>query len=288
MGLAEYRRKRDFRKTDEPRGGRVPKHQALAFCVQKHAASHLHYDFRLELDGVLKSWAVPKGPSLDPADKRLAAHVEDHPLEYGDFEGIIPKGQYGGGTVVLWDRGQWFPTGDPVAMYRAGRLKFRLEGEKLRGAWTLVRMGGSRHAEGKEWLLIKERDDEALPGQGTKLVDERPESVATGRTLDDIAAAGDRVWQSNRAEKRAAPRRAVAPRAKPAKTAKAARAASVDVSAIEGARKAPFPDEVEPELATLVDAAPAGPGWVHEIKFDGYRILCSVKNGRARLTSRRG
>src|ERR1700761_6514589 len=142
MGLTEYRRKRNFRVTSEPRGGRPSEHRRLSFVIQKHAASHLHYDFRLELDGVLKSWAVPKGPSLDPDVKRLAMQVEDHPLEYGGFEGIIPQGEYGGGTVMLWDRGTWEPVDDPQGGYRKGSLKFALHGEKLKGGWMLVRKGG--------------------------------------------------------------------------------------------------------------------------------------------------
>src|SRR5450755_3665533 len=144
MGLTEYRRKRNFRVTSEPKGGRVKTRASLSFVVQKHDASHLHYDFRLELDGVLKSWAVPKGPSLDPSTKRLAMRVEDHPLEYGDFEGIIPKGEYGGGTVMLWDQGTWEPVEDGKKGYREGSLKFILHGEKLHGHWMLVRRGGKR------------------------------------------------------------------------------------------------------------------------------------------------
>src|SRR5687767_3784611 len=150
MGLREYHRKRDFAVTPEPRGEEVPEREgARSFVIQKHAASRLHYDFRLEMEGVLRSWAVPKGPSYDPADKRLAVHVEDHPLEYGTFEGIIPKGQYGGGSVVLWDRGTWHPKGDPLAGYRKGKLEFRLEGEKLKGGWRLVRMQGAAGEDGK-------------------------------------------------------------------------------------------------------------------------------------------
>src|SRR5499426_3441745 len=154
MGLREYRRKRNFKATPEP-AGKTPRagrsRSDLSFVVQKHAASHLHYDFRLELDGTLKSWAVPKGPSLDPADKRLAVQVEDHPLDYGGFEGTIPKGEYGGGTVLLWDRGRWEPKGDVDEGLRSGKLEFRLEGEKLAGAWALVRLGGRGNSNGKDW-----------------------------------------------------------------------------------------------------------------------------------------
>ncbi len=201
MTLQRYREKRDFKATPEPRG-RVAsrKSKQLSFVIQKHAASHLHYDFRLELDGVLLSWAVPKGPSLDPADKRLAMHVEDHPLEYGDFEGIIPAKQYGGGTVLLWDRGTWTPVGDAAAAYKKGRLKFELAGEKLRGGWNLVRTHGGKYAGGgkEAWLLIKENDDFARRGVDARIVDAQPESVASGRSIEEIAKDPGHVWQSNR------------------------------------------------------------------------------------------
>ncbi len=202
MALEEYRRKRDFKKTPEPAGkpGAV-KVKDRSFVIQKHAASRLHYDFRLELDGVLKSWAVPKGPSLDPGEKRLAVHVEDHPIEYGDFEGIIPRGEYGGGTVLLWEQGTWEPIDlDADKGYAKGHLKLRLAGEKLRGGWNLVRMGGRRNEGADNWLLIKEDDDEARPGTGDAILVERPESVASGKSLEEIAADPPRVWRSNRAE----------------------------------------------------------------------------------------
>src|SRR6185369_13308550 len=183
MGLEKYRTKRNFRVTPEPRGKVARKAgKALSFIVQKHAASHLHYDFRLELGGVLLSWAIPKGPSLDPADKRLAVHVEDHPLEYGSFEGVIPKGQYGAGTVMLWDRGTWQPKEDPVAGYAKGHLKFELDGENLKGGFDLIRTRGSKFG-GKTgdqaWLLIKEKD--AYARSGAPIVDTAPNSVTTGR-----------------------------------------------------------------------------------------------------------
>jgi bifunctional non-homologous end joining protein LigD len=201
MALTEYRRKRDFTKTPEPAGKSAPKKKPgpLAFVVQQHRARRLHYDFRLELDGVLKSWAVPKGPSLDPAEKRLAVQVEDHPLEYGEFEGVIPEGEYGGGTVMLWDRGTWTPADpDPAAAYENGTLKFRLDGEKLHGNWALVRMSGkTRGARRVNWLLIKERDAAAAPGSGDAVVLDNPLSVATGRALDVIAADRDRVWKAD-------------------------------------------------------------------------------------------
>src|SRR5467141_4917952 len=204
MPLATYRRKRDFDKTPEPRGTkRAASRKGLLFVIQKHAASRLHYDFRLELDGVLKSWAVPKGPSLDPGEKRLAVQVEDHPLDYGGFEGIIPEGQYGGGTVLLWDRGTWVPHDpDPAAAYAKGMLKFELRGEKLHGNWALVRMGGKAARERRQnWLLVKEHDEEAVPHSGDAVVANNPLSVETGRSLEVIANDRDRVWDSRTGEK---------------------------------------------------------------------------------------
>src|SRR5687768_9765540 len=190
MGLKEYHRKRDFGITPEPRGEERPERAGpRSFCIQKHAATRLHYDFRLEMEGVLKSWAVPKGPSYDPADKRLAMHTEDHPLDYGDFEGIIPAGQYGGGTVLLWDRGTWMPLEDPHKGYRAGKLKFRLDGEKLQGGWTLVKIRGrDARDDEKSWLLIKETDETVRPAAEFNVTEEMPLSVATGRDLETIAA----------------------------------------------------------------------------------------------------
>ena len=278
MALEEYNRKRDFRRTPEP-AGRVRKQPAaepLSFVVQKHAARRLHYDFRLELNGVLLSWAIPKGPSLDPGEKRLAVHVEDHPLDYGGFEGIIPKGQYGGGTVLLWDRGVWIPEGpNPEEAYRKGALKFRLEGEKLHGNWALVRMGGRAAGERREnWLLIKERDEVALPGSDAALVEENPLSVATGRSMDQIAEDRDRVWDSQKGE---------VPGDRPPKT-KAAKKTAFEPPA--GARKRAMPDFITPQLATLVEEAPEGDAWLHEIKYDGYRILARLEKGKARLLTR--
>jgi bifunctional non-homologous end joining protein LigD len=204
--LSKYRAKRDFTKTSEPSGERRVAARGNSFVIQKHAARRLHYDFRLEHEGVLWSWSVPKGPSLSPGEKRLAVHVEDHPLDYSDFEGIIPKGQYGGGTVVVWDRGTWTPEGDAGEAMKRGRLTFTLEGEKLHGRWHLVRTKGDGRSE--SWLLMKARDEFA--DDKADIVEERPESVATGRTIDEVAEAADRVWQSDRvaeptvAQKRAA------------------------------------------------------------------------------------
>src|SRR5579872_2809104 len=190
MPLDDYRRKRRFERTSEPPGGK-PGEPGRVFVVQQHAARRSHFDFRLELDGVLKSWAVPKGVSLDPADKRLAVHVEDHPVEYADFEGTIAAGEYGAGAVIVWDRGVWEPIGDPQKGYRDGKLKFHLHGEKLTGDWTLVRMRGRAAEDGDNWLLIKEQDAAAVPRAQRDIVLEHPESVLSGRTLAEVAAADD-------------------------------------------------------------------------------------------------
>lgn len=282
MGLERYRRKRDFRVTPEPRGSRVRKRGAdkLSFLVQKHAATRLHYDFRLELDGVLLSWAVPKGPSLDPRHKRLAVHVEDHPLEYGDFEGVIPEKQYGGGTVLLWDRGTWHPAGDARASYDRGRLEFTLEGEKLRGSWNLVRTHRrDRDDEGKSWLLIKEDDEHARSAARQSVTDAHPDSVASGRSLDEIAQDADRVWQSNRSvaeNVRATGRPARRSRPRP------------KIARLAGATRSELPARLDPQLATLVKAPVDGDGWLHEIKHDGYRMLARLENGVVRMMSRTG
>src|SRR5882757_7477974 len=192
MSLEEYHRKRNFAVTPEPRG-EEGRRDGRSFVVQKHAASRLHYDFRLELEGVRKSWSVPKGPSFDPRVKRLAMATEDHPVDYGAFEGIIPKGEYGGGTVMLWDHGTWEPIGDPHKEYHGGNLKFELHGEKLRGRWALVRIRGKdRRDSDRTWLLIKERDDLARAESDFDVTTERPDSVTTGRSLKEIAAAADR------------------------------------------------------------------------------------------------
>ena len=288
MSLQTYRAKRNFKVTPEPRGKAVrAAADGLAFVIQKHAASHLHYDFRLELNGVLLSWAVPKGPSLDPADKRLAMHVEDHPIEYGEFEGVIPEKQYGAGTVMLWDRGTWTPIGDPVAGYRKGHLKFTLDGEKLKGGWTLIRTHGSRYGgkSGKQaWLLIKERDEAARSG-GASIVVRSPNSVATGRSLDKIAAARSHVWQSTKSVKENVRAGAIArPKAKKRAAAKRAKADELP----EGARKGKLPAMIAPMLATLVAEAPSGDGWIHEIKYDGYRMVARIERGKAKLYSRTG
>lgn len=218
MALAEYRRKRSFAVTPEPVGS-VGKARGRSFVVQKHQARQLHYDFRLELDGFLKSWAVPKGPSLDTEVKRLAMQVEDHPVEYGAFEGVIPQGQYGGGTVMLWDRGRWEPIGDAHEGYTTGRLKFVLHGKKLRGRWMLVRTARpDRQGAQRQWLLFKERDAEAKPHDQGDVLEQQPLSVATGRTMEQIAAARDRVWDAKSGESAGAKRS----KAPPARTKLAA------------------------------------------------------------------
>jgi bifunctional non-homologous end joining protein LigD len=223
--LAKYRKMRDFAKTAEPRGGtRRPKRAAVgpSFVIQKHAARRLHYDFRLELDGALLSWAVPKGPSLDPGVKRLAVETEPHPLEYGGFEGTIPKGQYGGGTVMVWDRGRYEPEGDARKAYEKGHIAFRLDGEKLKGAWHLVRTRAGEKGE-KNWLLFKSNDEFAKPGDDAKLLEAETTSALTGRSMDDIAAgrgepsSRPRVWHSNREPEEAVPASSRRPRAKKAR-----------------------------------------------------------------------
>ncbi len=281
MALTEYRSKRDFAKTPEPAGAatRETASPKLSFVIQKHAARRLHYDFRLELDGVLKSWAVPKGPSLDPGEKRLAVHVEDHPLEYGGFEGVIPQGQYGAGTALIWDRGSWTPLDpQPQAAYAKGNLKFVLDGEKLHGKWAMVRMGG-KHAgrRGENWLLIKERDQAAVPQSGDRVVADNPKSVATGRGLDEIAADRDRVWGPHGEEPGAAddpPASQNEPQAR--------------IAPIPGARKGRLPADPKPQLATAADQAPDGTQWFHEIKYDGYRLMARIAGGRVQLLTRSG
>ena len=282
MALERYRKKRDFSETPEPGPDVKSSPGGNLFVIQKHAARRLHYDVRLELDGTLKSWAVPKGPSLDPNDKHLAVHVEDHPLDYADFEGIIPKGEYGGGTVMVWDRGRWYPdresAADPRQAYREGKLKFRLEGEKLRGGWMLVRIKGRPDEEDKDdWLLFKERDDEARSGEEAAITARATDSALTGRTMEQIAAGADRVWTGHGEQ----PGRGAGP-------ADADEPGPPDPKRIEGARRGALPARLEPELATLVAEAPRGEDWLHEIKLDGYRVMTRLEKGTARLFTRRG
>ena len=278
MALERYRQKRNFAVTPEPPGKlKRRKTQQLAFVVQKHAATRLHYDLRLELNGVFLSWAVPKGPSLDPNDKRLAVHVEDHPLEYGDFEGVIPPKQYGAGTVMVWDRGTWEPRTDPAEGYAKGRLKFELEGEKLKGGWNLVRSRGGKYGGDKSWLLIKETDEFARLGSNALVTEDRPDSVVSGRSIEEIAAQADRVWHSNKSVTANVQGGAVRERVARAK---------IRLADIKGARKASLPKRVDVQLATLVKSPPEGAAWVHEIKYDGYRMLCSIADHEAHLVSR--
>jgi bifunctional non-homologous end joining protein LigD len=287
--LAKYRKMRDFARTAEPRGAsRARPGRARAersYVIQKHAARRLHYDFRLELDGALLSWAVPRGPNLDPSVKRLAVETEPHPLEYGGFEGTIPKGEYGGGTVMVWDRGTWESKDDARKGYEKGHLAFTIHGEKLNGDWHLVRTRPGPKGE-KNWLLFKSRDDHART-PGDALLAEQENSALSGRTMEDIAAGrggknGRRVWHSNRGEAAASDTKgARAPRAKalPRKLA---------TTEISGVRAGKLATHVEPELATLVDAAPEGDDFIHEIKFDGYRVLARIEAGNVTLLTRRG
>ena len=281
MSLREYRRKRDFQATPEPSGDDHPRGPGWSYVIQKHAASRLHYDFRLELDGVLKSWAVPKGPSFNPAEKRLAVETEDHPIEYGGFEGVIPDGQYGGGAVLLWDRGTWQPRGDPRQGLRDGKLVFTIRGRKLHGGWVLVKLrkGRDGSAKQREWLLFKEKDDAVRTGAMAEVVDAEPLSVASDRDLDQVARDRDRIWSSD--GETAPPKRE---RAASYRVSQVARAGARTT----GARRKAFPRTLEPQLATLVAEPPAGDEWLHEMKFDGYRILARLDRGRAQLRSRAG
>jgi bifunctional non-homologous end joining protein LigD len=262
--LKVYKSKRNFSITSEPAEGGVPQQAgSRSFVIQKHWASRLHYDFRLELDGTMKSWAVPKGPSYDTRDKRMAVHVEDHPISYNDFEGTIPEKQYGAGKVIIWDKGTWEPLDDPQKGYESGNLKFEMHGHKMHGKWVLVRIKGKGDEKQEPWLLIKEKDDYARPADEFSVIDEMPDSVSA------LPMPGDKKAKAKKA---------------PAKTAKA-RAGAMP----EGAVKAALPDELSPELATLVDKVPSNPeDWVFEIKFDGYRMLARVEGKDVRLITRNG
>ncbi|QDP19214.1 DNA ligase D [Sphingomonas xanthus] len=257
LDIDTYNEKRDFSRTKEPRGRKLSG-KGDRFVVQKHEASRLHWDFRLELDGVLKSWAVPKGPSIDPDDKRLAVRTEDHPLDYGEFEGVIPKGEYGGGTVMLWDRGRWIPEPgkDPAKTIEEGHLHFTLEGERMKGEWVMFRLKGRPGEKGENWMLKKVADD--FTGPGEELVEKGLNSVASGRTMAEIAAGKD-VWHSAGGKGR-------------------------------GKRKpGPKPPPYQPpQLATLADKVPGGPGWIHEYKYDGYRLLLATGGGSATAYTRNG
>jgi bifunctional non-homologous end joining protein LigD len=267
--LTRYHAKRDFRKTPEPAGDKTTS-LGQRYLIQKHAARRLHYDFRLELDGVLKSWAVPRGPSLNPHDKRLAVEVEDHPVEYASFEGIIPHGQYGGGTVMLWDEGSWEAVGDARHSLKAGNLVFRLHGERLKGEWSLVRMKSSKGGR-NNWLLIKKQDEYSkLNGQDGPLVSHAT-SIASGRSMEGIARTADEVWKGKESTEEQA--------RKPTRRLG---------SSAEKGRHAAMPGFIAPELATLSSAMPEGNEWVHEIKFDGYRALSYLQDGKVKTLTRTG
>jgi len=263
LDIETYNRKRDFSKTKEPPGRKL-KGKGDSFVVQKHEASRLHWDFRLELDGVLKSWAVPKGPSLDPDDKRLAVRTEDHPLDYGKFEGVIPKGEYGGGTVMLWDQGRWVPEPgkDPSKTIEEGHLHFTLEGERMKGEWVMFRLKPREGERQEHWMLKKVDDKFAKPDEGEALVEHCVTSVTTDRSMAEIAAGAD-VWHSDRSSGK--------------KTGRAKRKAQVGP-----------PKFQSPQLATLVDAVPSGNDWIHEYKYDGYRLLVSTAGGAATAFTRNG
>ena len=259
--LASYRAKRNFDATPEPAEGGVANEAQGSFVVQKHWATRLHYDFRLELDGTMKSWAVPKGPSFDPADRRMAMPTEDHPITYNKFEGTIPAGNYGAGKVIIWDKGTWVPLGDARKGLREGKLKFELRGHKLHGQWTLVRMKGRESGNREPWLLIKEKDAFARPSAAFSVVDDMPDSV---RHLADVPPAA----QAPSGHSAAAPARDGPP---------------------EKAVRAKLPETLRPQLATLADAPPAdSAGWIFEIKFDGYRMLARAEGGRVQLVTRNG
>jgi bifunctional non-homologous end joining protein LigD len=285
--LAKYRAKRDFKLTPEPsgdskKGGGQSKHPKLAFVIQKHAASRLHYDFRLEWDGVLKSWAVAKGPSYFPGDKRLAIQVEDHPLEYGGFEGIIPKGQYGGGTVMLWDRGTWEPVGDAAEGLRNGNLKFVIHGEKLHGHWVLVRMAGTSAGQSKpSWLLIKEHDGDERGADDVSIIDEAPNSVLSRRDINAIAKAKDAVWNSRDgpSDNRTPSMRAKShPAIKQPAPPQASSLPNLP-SRLAHLPKEALPAFISPQLASMAKSPPNTTDWVHELKLDGYRIQARVQAG---------
>ncbi len=288
-GLDEYNRKRDFDATPEPSGNTKKKRastkkaaHALQFCIQKHDASRLHYDFRLEIDGTLKSWAVPKGPSLDPKAKRLAVHVEDHPVEYATFEGSIPEGHYGAGDVIVWDRGVWTPLSDPAEAYAKGKLKFALQGEKLGGVWNLVKT----HIPGKQeqWFLIKHQDEFARSESDYDVVKESPDSVLSERTLIPKKRGSKTAATSKSATSSTAEPKPDKP--KPVEKVPAPRKHSAKAQLV-GAEPAELPDLIKPELATLVESAPEG-DWRYEIKFDGYRVMARVADGKVQLFTRNG
>lgn len=275
-----YRSKRDFSRTREPKGAAGRRKAAKAggaFVIHKHAARRLHYDLRLEHGGVLWSWAVTRGPSLDPGEKRLAVHVEDHPLEYGSFEGTIPEGEYGAGSVVIWDEGKWIPEDDPARGMEKGHLAFALEGHKLAGRWHLVRLKPRRGEKRDNWLLIKVDDDFARDDED--ILETAPDSVKSGRSVEEIGKdPGGDVWSTD--EKPAKGRKSKVAKSKPAKAKATGRSAKAEGE--------PLPRFVEPCLATLQDKPPAGEAWLHEVKFDGYRLQARISAGKVKLLTRAG
>jgi bifunctional non-homologous end joining protein LigD len=296
--LKAYKAKRDFTITSEPAEGGTPGKEERSFVIQKHWASRLHYDFRLEMDGTMKSWAVPKGPSYDTRDKRMAVHVEDHPISYSDFEGTIPEKQYGAGKVIIWDKGTWEPLGDPQKGYESGNLKFELHGHKMHGRWVLVRMKGKGEKQ-EPWLLIKEKDDYARPAGEFSVIDEMPDSV---KALPMPGAAKKKAAPRKKAAAAKADDSVDAAAEKPAKAAKTSKGRSAAVAEPPAAEargkrtampaeavKAELPAELAPELATLVDKPPSSPeDWIFEIKFDGYRMLARVEGKSVKLITRNG
>jgi len=268
--LAEYARKRDFARTPEPKG-KVKADPAGAFVVQKHDARRLHFDLRLELDGVLKSWAITRGPSLTVGEKRLAVRTEDHPIQYLDFEGNIPKGEYGGGSMIVWDRGRWRPEGDPRKALAKGHLDFTLEGSRLKGRWHLVRMRGKPGEKTEPWLLIKSEDEFARQPGDPEITDEETTSYVSGRTNQELAAAGDVRSDHKGRSKEKAQRKQLLP----------------DIGKIPGARKKILPSFVEPSLASLTEKPPTGAKWVHEIKHDGYRLQARIDGTKIKLLTRK-
>src|ERR1043166_7143572 len=294
-GLTAYRKKRKFNVTPEPRG-RQARRKGDQYVIQKHAATRLHYDLRLELDGVMKSWAVTRGPSLVPGEKRLAVEVEDHPIEYNKFEGTIPKGEYGGGTVMIWDRGHWTPEYDPHFGLKKGHLEFTLEGEKLHGRWHLVRMHRRPQEKRNNWLLIKADDEAARGPKDPDVLEEEPTSAVSGRSIDEIAggAGKKRVWHSNKSVKENVEAGATRRIAKARGGREKRTASHPNGGARKGKRKTPkgggatLPDFVPPSLATRNDITPSGSGWVHEIKFDGYRTQARLDDGEVKLLTRKG
>jgi bifunctional non-homologous end joining protein LigD len=310
--LREYHQKRDFTRTAEPRG-MLKRRAGDLFVVHKHAARRLHYDLRLELDGVLKSWAVTRGPSLSPGDKRLAVRTEDHPLDYGEFEGRIPDGEYGAGSVIVWDRGRWSTEGDPHEQLAKGHLVVDLNGRKLKGRWHLVHMKG-RDQRGKEnWLLIKAEDEHAVDVGGDRLLKAEPRSVKTGRTVENVGKGKVKIWRKEGAQSRSpratptgsqtpsargegrgegqrhtptsAPRAAPHPSPLPAN---GERESPRPAARLRGAKPGALPTFIEPQLASPTESPPAATGWVHEIKFDGYRLMARIDRGRVKLLTRKG